>query len=132
MTEDDILRAVCKPLEWVPYFPLGTQGKYGNGLFNYEIKEGGSESFWWRQAGSGTWYQPEHDTSFAAAQAAAEADYRQRISSALRLDALAGLVTAAGGVSDQDAKPEYAGRYSELRRKIGVLTAALAAFRSQP
>ena len=130
MDRDDILRALVRPLEWVPYHPLGLKGKWGNGLFNYELKEGGHESFWWRRTGGNGWYQPEHDTSFDAAQAAAEADYRARIGAALDMEKVEKLVEAAkllGRWCADNIPPD-----ETMDRHLHDLDTALAAFRGQP
>jgi hypothetical protein len=69
-----------KPLEWVVD---GHDGMWGNGVFNYRVRQKGPGIWWWQRAMIASWYQPEHETTLEAAKAAAQADYESRILAAL-------------------------------------------------
>lgn len=88
MTKDEILRAVVKPLVWVPNPDSSERGTVavGAGKTYHACDDG------WTPHRQMRWTEA---LSLAAAQAAAEADYRARVAAVLDVDKIAALVEAA-------------------------------------
>ena len=125
--DSDIVKTLVKPPQWqdggtydgsAAWLSFNEKGRfcYGvdlAGIFYMQTPDGEQEGF----------------PTLAAAQAAAEADYRARIAAALDLDALAGLVKALEHIAKSD---EHDDPYDPCGWAIDTARAALAAFRSQP
>ncbi len=91
MTTDEIARALVKGLVWRD--TKSTDQRHEASIFEamYEVSFDGEDWSFWNDGDEGYGPYP----TLAAAQAAAEADYRARIAAALNLDLVAQLVEAA-------------------------------------
>ncbi len=121
---DKLIRALVKPLEWED------DGSHRH------VAVGGAETFiiadmWRAVRGSGFSYRGQAFLALAAAQAAAEADYRARIAAALDLDKIAALVEAADDVrraadnwndrQDREAFDRFSAAITGLRAALADL-----------
>lgn len=88
MTQEQIVAALVNPLAWIPYeTDDGTRGVHADATFGkYLCVPSG-----WFLVGQTGWMD---ETDLAAAQAAAEADYRSRIAAAMDVGKIAALVEA--------------------------------------
>jgi len=119
MTKDEILRAVVKPLVWVPNPDSSERGTVavGAGKTYHACDDG------WTPHRQMRWTEA---LSLAAAQAAAEADYRARVAAVLDVDKIAALVEAA-----ERAIGHITGCQEASGARI-ALRDALAAFQEKP
>lgn len=133
MTEEQIIAALVKP-------PVGwLENHYGDSVSFLVNTEKGRFVYGCDLAGIFYIQTPDGEKegfdSLAAAQAAAEADYRARIGAALDLEKVAKLVEAAGRyadryMQDETSEPELCvpGQHEDAK----AVFAALAAFRVAP
>jgi hypothetical protein len=122
----NILERIIRPLVWIENPDTSEGGWLGGSDANigptYHVMDDGwcyHRSMFWRDA-----------SDLAAAQAAAEADYRERIAAALEVDKIVALVEAG-----ERALAYIEGDEAAHGRNFGegnVLRAALAAFRGTP
>ena len=107
MTQEQIVAALVNPLAWIPYeTDDGTRGVHADATFGkYLCVPSG-----WFLVGQTGWMD---ETDLAAAQAAAEADYRSRIAAAMDVGKIAALVEALEDIGKQKKSDEFA--YEQFR-----------------
>ncbi len=113
MTADEIARVLVKGLEWTPREDNKQHyGKDTNDRFHYTVLPQFRDNIEgeWVCFLEGIW---RTYPTLAAAQAAAEADYRARIAAALNLDLVAQLVSEARAACQWQVK-EGRGRFATL------------------
>lgn len=94
MTQEQIVAALVNPLAWIPYeTDDGTRGVRADATFGKYLCV---PSGWFHVCQTG-WMD---ETDLAAAQAAAEADYRSRIAAAMDVGKIAALVEALEEIAD--------------------------------
>ncbi len=126
MTEKDaILAALVKPLVWVA--KNDWHHVADNPFGECWIKHYNGAMGLWTLYGPGHYGPNNNFPTLAAAQAAAEADYRARIAAALNMDAVAELVEAL-----DMAKAHMIVNDLSLPNVFAIIDAALSRFRVQP
>lgn len=119
---DALVAALVKPMEWKQY--VTDKGTHGTAATTVCGRYLCVPSGWFLVGQSGWMPEP----TLAAAQAAAEADYRARIAAALDLDKLAALVEAAKPY----VSPVQNADYGRQLRQHDALVSALAALGEKP